>query len=185
MTAASPLPLDLVTQIARFRRFLTIVIPFAAACALAAGLSFALLHDPIWIIVSGIIAGVVVAWTVALAYLRRGRLRGAVRWSTCGLLIAVVTMTIFVRGFIVVLVLPPILAVCIALTFSSIEDDLRTLMIVCGLIGTGVVGIDLFIPPLLPPASSLAANIIANVAVLFGFIIGSLWLFRPLLRATL
>jgi rsbT co-antagonist protein RsbR len=51
-------------------------------------------------------------------------------------------------------------------------------------VGLGNVIIDLFVPPILAPSSSLAVNIIINVAVLLGLIIGALWLFRQSLRET-
>jgi hypothetical protein len=125
MATVPTLPLEQSNQIVRFRRFLTRVVPFAALCAIAAGVTFALLRDPIFLVVGGIIAGVVTTWSIALALLRRGRLRAAVLWVACGLLLGSATMTVFVRGFIAVLVLPPILVVCVAMTFSAIEDDLR------------------------------------------------------------
>src|SRR5262245_12587334 len=160
MATATSLPLDPTNQIARFRRFLSRAAPFAALCAVAAGVTFALLRDPIWLIVGGIIAGVVTTWSVALALLRRGRLRAAVLWVACGLLLGSAAMTVFVRDFIAVLVLPPILVACVVMTFSAIEDDLGVLLILCGAVGLGNVIIDLFIPPILAPSSSLTANII-------------------------
>jgi rsbT co-antagonist protein RsbR len=184
MSLSPSLPLDRVNQVARFRRFLGRATPFAAVCALAAGVTFALLGDLIWLVVGGIIAGVVTTWLIALSSLRRQRLRGAVLWVACGLLIGSAAMTIFVRGFIAVLILPPILVICVALTFSAIEDRLGALMILCGLVGVGNVIIDLYAPPLLPPSSSLDINIIVNVVALLGFIIGALWLFRESLRET-
>jgi rsbT co-antagonist protein RsbR len=184
MATAPSLPLDSANQIARFRRFLSRAVPFAAFCVLAAGVTFVLLRDPIYLVVGGIISVVVTTWSIALVLLRHGRLRAAVLWVACGLLLGSATMTVFVRGFIAVLVLPPLLVICVAMTFGAIEDDLNVLMVVCGLVGLGNVIIDLFIPAILAPSSSLEANIIINVAVLLGLIIGALWLFRQSLRET-
>jgi rsbT co-antagonist protein RsbR len=184
MGTATSLPLDPDKQIARFRRFLRWAAPFAGFCSVAGLVTFALLRDPIWLVVGGIVAGVVTTWSVALALLRRGQLRAAVLWVACGLLLGSAAMTVFVRGFIAVLVLPPILVACVAMTFSPIEDDLKVLLVLCGAVGLGNVIIDLFIPPILAPSSSLAANIVINVGVLLAFIFGTLWLFRQSLRET-
>ena len=170
-TAAS----DQLAHLARLQQFLAWIIPATFAFAALEGVAFISLQD----LATGITLVVIVAFgclaLLARRYARKGRADAAVASLCAGLLGSALIVAPVQPLFIPTLVLVPLVAVAVALPFSS-GRRLLYLIIICWLTATtvAVLGEVIWQPPR-PPAWFTSVLRISSLTTAVGLVLLLLW----------